>query len=185
MAHAYVAEIVARSPHGPYFLGGHCLGGAVALEIALELEARGATVARLVVLDSIAPPVAGDERLYVDGSPEKLGEAARQLRRILEDVIERTVSASPMLESDTYRRLGEVLRVHTEAAFAYRARPLRASLHVLRTEAMHDVVLENWSRIATAGIARHRVPGDTFSMLRPPHVEAVGRSLGRALEDLA
>ncbi len=44
MAAACVEELLAASPEGPYLLGGHCPGGTVALEIALQLEARGRNV---------------------------------------------------------------------------------------------------------------------------------------------
>src|SRR5262245_33221554 len=57
MATAYVADLLARSAPGPYLLGGHCVGGSVALEMALQLEARGEPVGRLVLLDSMAPPL--------------------------------------------------------------------------------------------------------------------------------
>jgi len=44
-----------RQPHGSYYLGGYCLGGVVAFEIAGQLEAQGEQVALLAVMDRAAP----------------------------------------------------------------------------------------------------------------------------------
>ena len=54
MARAYEAEIRAVAPHGPYLLGGRCLGGIVAFELARRLS-RGDEVGMVAVLDSLGP----------------------------------------------------------------------------------------------------------------------------------
>jgi thioesterase domain-containing protein len=76
-----------------------------------------------------------------------------------------------------------VLRLHIDAGVAYRARPLRAGVDVLRTEGCPAAALEGWTTIAAGGVVQRQIPGDTFSMLQQPHVESVGRSLGSALQD--
>ena len=55
MATAYTADLRAQSPHGPYRLLGHCLGGAIALEVASQLEELGETVDVLAVCDGGLP----------------------------------------------------------------------------------------------------------------------------------
>jgi aspartate racemase len=55
MAAAYVKELRAFQPHGPYFLGGYCFGGDVAYEMARVLEAQRQRVA-LLALMNCAPP---------------------------------------------------------------------------------------------------------------------------------
>ena len=48
--------MIERAKYGPpYMLGGHSLGGWVAFEMALQLEARGHKVGAVVVLDTPAP----------------------------------------------------------------------------------------------------------------------------------
>ncbi|MBE9028854.1 hypothetical protein IQ266_03645 [filamentous cyanobacterium LEGE 11480] len=51
MASHYIQEIQTIQPEGPYFLGGFCLGGTIALEMAQQLQNQGHTIALLVVLD--------------------------------------------------------------------------------------------------------------------------------------
>jgi amino acid adenylation domain-containing protein len=53
MATRYVTEIRKMQPDGPYFLGGHCFGGVIALEIAHQLEEQEAVVGLLVASDAL------------------------------------------------------------------------------------------------------------------------------------
>jgi acyl transferase domain-containing protein/thioesterase domain-containing protein/SAM-dependent methyltransferase len=55
MAAAYVARLVAARPEGPIVLGGYSAGGAIAFEMARQLEQAGRPVARLLLLDANAP----------------------------------------------------------------------------------------------------------------------------------
>lgn len=55
MAAAYVAELRSFQPEGPYFLGGFCLGGLLALEAAEQLTAAGQKVALVMLIQSIHP----------------------------------------------------------------------------------------------------------------------------------
>lgn len=52
MAAYHISEITTVQPHGPYLIGGECLGGVVAFEIAQQLRARGEQVAELVLMDT-------------------------------------------------------------------------------------------------------------------------------------
>jgi thioesterase domain-containing protein len=53
MAALYVGEIQRIQPHGPYFIGGYCLGGTVALEMASQLRAQGEEVGLLALFDTL------------------------------------------------------------------------------------------------------------------------------------
>ena len=52
MAERYLQEIRAVQPTGPYYLGGYCLGGTVAYEMAQRLQAAGEEVALVAMLDT-------------------------------------------------------------------------------------------------------------------------------------
>jgi amino acid adenylation domain-containing protein len=55
IARHYLREVRSVQPHGPYLLGGRCLGGLVAFEMARRLAAAGERVALVAVLDSLGP----------------------------------------------------------------------------------------------------------------------------------
>jgi phthiocerol/phenolphthiocerol synthesis type-I polyketide synthase E len=52
MATHYVNEIQTVQNKGPYMLGGYCLGGSIALEMAHQLQAKGEEVALLALLET-------------------------------------------------------------------------------------------------------------------------------------
>jgi amino acid adenylation domain-containing protein len=47
----YTAQIRTVQPHGPYLLGGLCIGGFIAFEIARKLESEGEQVAHVALID--------------------------------------------------------------------------------------------------------------------------------------
>lgn len=53
MAARYIEEIRKVSPHGPYFLGGHGMGGTIAFEMAQQLYAGGDKVGLLALMDTM------------------------------------------------------------------------------------------------------------------------------------
>ncbi|MBE9068750.1 alpha/beta fold hydrolase, partial [Leptolyngbya cf. ectocarpi LEGE 11479] len=50
-----IKEMRMVQPKGPYLVGGHCLGGAVAFEIAQQLQADGEDIESVVLIDSYRP----------------------------------------------------------------------------------------------------------------------------------
>jgi phthiocerol/phenolphthiocerol synthesis type-I polyketide synthase E len=52
MAACYIEEIRNRQPEGPYYLGGYCMGGGVALEMAQQLLAQGQDVALVAMFET-------------------------------------------------------------------------------------------------------------------------------------
>jgi hypothetical protein len=56
MAAQHCAALRRERPHGPYLIGGYCIGATVAIEVARQLVAEGETVERLFLVD---PPLWG------------------------------------------------------------------------------------------------------------------------------
>lgn len=52
MAAKYIDEIKSVQPTGPYYLGGYCLGGALAYEMAQQLKARGEETALVAMFET-------------------------------------------------------------------------------------------------------------------------------------
>ncbi len=55
MAVSYVREVRMLQPRGPYFLGGWCMGGNIALEMAQQLRRQGEEVGLVVLVQSAHP----------------------------------------------------------------------------------------------------------------------------------
>lgn len=56
MAEFYIEEIKSVQPNGPYFLGGMCLGGIIAFEMAQQLIRSGEKIGFLGLIDPRNPP---------------------------------------------------------------------------------------------------------------------------------
>jgi phthiocerol/phenolphthiocerol synthesis type-I polyketide synthase E len=71
MAARYVQEVQSVQPEGPYFLGGYCMGGTVALEMANQLSAMGQEVGLVACFETYnwinRPPRPRWSRLYSYG----------------------------------------------------------------------------------------------------------------------
>ena len=185
MAEACVDELRAVAPRGPYLLAGHCLGGTVALEIAQRLSARGERIGCLALLDAIAPILADDAVALDDASIAAIHAREPHLRQVFDGLAKRTLESFASLGADVYTGLLTVVTLYVNHSVVYRARGCAAPITLFETLAPDPPDLARWTRIGGAAPARHTVPGDTMSMLRPPHVEAVGRALGQALAGAA
>lgn len=65
MAAYYLQQIRQVQPTGPYYLGGYCMGGDIAYEVARQLQAAGEEVPILTVIDP--PPADLSERASLNG----------------------------------------------------------------------------------------------------------------------
>jgi len=157
----------------------------VALEMAQQLAARGRRVSRLVVMDAVAPRLVGDAVADDPSRRRNLEGLEPALRDVMIGVADRTLASYTALGPGVFERLSDLVARHLDAAFAYRARLCAAPIVVLATEGGDDASCGRWTRIADGGLEQHAIPGDSFSMLRPPHVDTVGRVLGRALDGRA
>ena len=83
LARSSVEAIRRERPEGPYILGGHCYGGVVAYEAALQLMSQGQRVDCLVLFDAATPgypKVHRQWRRYVAKAREiGAGAAARKI----------------------------------------------------------------------------------------------------------
>ena len=52
MAEHYIDEMLQQFPNGPYIIGGYCLGGTIALEMARQLLARGKEIGPVIMLET-------------------------------------------------------------------------------------------------------------------------------------
>ena len=80
MARRYLPEVIATDPTGPYLLGGTCMGGLVAFEMARQLVQRGRPVGLVALLDSPAPPFSGRRSRWHERVLDPLRDTSRILR---------------------------------------------------------------------------------------------------------
>jgi thioesterase domain-containing protein/ubiquinone/menaquinone biosynthesis C-methylase UbiE len=65
LASEYIKAIRVVQPEGPYFIGGFCMGGIIAYEMAQQLYADGQKVAQVVLISSMKPPFLIDDEILI------------------------------------------------------------------------------------------------------------------------
>jgi amino acid adenylation domain-containing protein len=183
-----LVEIRSLQPHGPYFIGGSCIGGVVALEIAQQLSSQGETVAALVLIDSVWPSWGWYLRNQLTGLwhnevlPLKrlFWEAPMRFGTALIDRVKSAVM--PSTEQRVGRQKMRIGRAYLRRTLAYAARSYLGPITYLRCEEQGGRdPMRRWRDLARGGLEIHVVPGDHDTHLRE-HAAATAARLTACLD---
>jgi amino acid adenylation domain-containing protein len=106
IAERYIAEMLLENPNGPYALAGHCLGGMIAVEMAVQLQAMGKKISMLAMFDADAKPL--------------VNEVTVQHNNHLPSLVKRSVSViSTKLKFEIF-----LLMKHPKQALMYKVRKI-------------------------------------------------------------
>ncbi len=209
MASRYVQEIMRHDPHGPYCLGGYCMGGAVALEMAQRLTEMGREVRFLGMFETYNLRAAPQHSFI-------LSEAHNTAQNFAYHVL--NIFAAGQFGDTSFLRekyLVEKRRLFLKARIAFAAMAAGLGLHGtapyhhLRIDAVNEAAhqayvprpyagrialfrpkthytgykdpLFGWGDIAKGGVDVHTLPVYPRGMLVQPFVKQLGQELGRAL----
>ena len=112
IASAYLKEIRTLQSEGPYFLGGFCFGGLVALEAAQQLQAAGQKVALVVMIQTTHPGAPA----FAPGSSSAnrwWHRAAKRIDLERDNLLQRGFGYF----GDRLRRTRDVMQARTQIAF--------------------------------------------------------------------
>ncbi|MYW44272.1 non-ribosomal peptide synthetase [Streptomyces sp. SID161] len=200
MAARYVDVVRERRPNGPYHLAGWSMGGALAVEVAAGLEAAGERVALVALLDSavpgsgepdplLAPAVAlADALPRLDVTAEDTAALRDRLRGLpLPERLKLLVSwaeerGARVLPSEALLRQAELAERHERLVLAHRPSVVDAPLTLWWARDRLRAQRTSWARQTRGGVREEAtLPGNHFTLLRPPHVAEVAQRLAAAL----
>jgi amino acid adenylation domain-containing protein len=184
MAREFARELRAVQPNGPYRLGGHCIGGIAALEVAQVLLEQGEEVQLMIFLDVERPSTVGSLlsdlyflRMRLNHMLDVLSEivhAGRQRGAIIRSLIRRKLHETDSFYQSkvAYRR-----QLYTHKPKRY---PGRITLIVNEQEArrQHDL---GWIGFAQQGLDVWTVPGDHATVLKV-YGQDVAQAILRSME---
>ena len=205
----YVAEIRTVQPSGPYNLGGFCLGGAIALEMARQLRAAGDEVAPVVMIqtehhdyidagratlrrrllhrpmDRLAYELSEITRL--DG-PQRSRYLSRKARGLVE-IARVNVSGDPGVEGDRPQRgvhTRAVASTYRAAFWRYRPLPYDGPSLVVRAAAqprgLPDDPLLGWGPVLQGDVEAVTIEGAHHrTIMHEPAIGAVASVIEAAL----
>jgi amino acid adenylation domain-containing protein len=112
IAEAYIEEIRSLQPEGPYYVGGFCFGGLLALEVAQQLSHAGEEVALVAMIQTIHPAAA---RFRPDTNPLQRWwyRAVKRIDLERENLVYRGKSYI----SERVRRVWNTVSARTQIAF--------------------------------------------------------------------
>ena len=123
MARVYLADLRQFQPEGPYLLGGACMGGAVAFEMAQQLVAAGERVDLLALIEPSRRPV---DDLGAPPRKRSLGAAWRtQIHSVLQPVV--------FFWTGVIRHLREIKQLEMNERYFY----IREKLGIVREMILH------------------------------------------------
>jgi amino acid adenylation domain-containing protein len=204
MASRYVREIRLLQPEGPYFLGGHCLGGLIAFEMAQQLHAQGQRVALVALMDSFAP--SGKQRsrgrvplrhrverslaltrLHVEnlrllGWQERLSYLEVKFSRLLYKIY-MSVGTSWLLAAQARRR---ILAAGVRALRNYNPKVYPGALTLFRAtelpRGLREEPQNRWVKLAGGGLEVHLIPGYFSQTVYEPRVRVLAEKLTVCLD---
>jgi len=206
MAADYIKEIRELQPEGPYYLGGYCMGGTIAFEMAQQLLKQGQTIGLLAMFDTYSSWLFAPKthiRLYqrlqqiafhtgnflqadMQGKKkfimEKIREAIRRSQRRYNIFVSRIAYACH-LRVDKPLILME--KINDNAAFIYKPSPYPGRVALFRpcrAYAGYDDPLYGWGNGLTAGVAVFQLSSYPAGMLLEPFVEELAEKLKVCLE---
>jgi thioesterase domain-containing protein/acyl carrier protein len=201
MARHYIDEMRSVQPTGPYFIGGYCLGGPVAYELARQLREQGDSVALLVMFDSFRPGYPKLKRFM----PPPVFDALHRLR-ILAFHFTTTLrlgvgkgtaylveTAQRGLAGTAGRLLGRVEPLAMtktalmEAYLAYDAAPYPGRVILLRATRLplgiQDAPSMGWAGFAEAGLEIEEMPLYYTTELSGRNVEILAERLKARIDE--
>jgi thioesterase domain-containing protein len=179
LAEVYVRAIIAVQPEGPYALGGYCFGGLIAVEMARQLEVRGAVVAKLVLIDTDLPKPFAASWIVRLARALKRGELATRLRRHLGRRRAPGDELGQHEESDLAVAPGSALAI-TAARLAqlqshHRPSPYAGPATVVLRAGKRDE--PGWTRFLPGVTEIRRVDVSAGELLRSPSLDQIARLL--------
>jgi phthiocerol/phenolphthiocerol synthesis type-I polyketide synthase E len=209
MAALYVKEMRKVQRSGPYFLGGYCLGGTIAFEMAQQLRLRGQEVALLALFDTLNwykvpfPSIWGEsyhqaERLvfhaanflsldYADKA-KFFGEKVKVLRSRLPvwwGMLLGKLSRSSSSGKSRSRVLGNIWRANDRAGFDYAPKPYPGVITDFRPVRQYRKCRKpglKWDHLAQGGQEVVVLPVYPAGMLLEPFVNHLATALRRSMD---
>jgi amino acid adenylation domain-containing protein len=207
MATHYLKEIRAVQPEGPYFLGGVCLGGTIAFEMAQQLHQVGERVALLALIDSYRPgPIEylpkdqqkslaflvdfhignlfmRSPRERLDYAREKLSNLSVRLARVSRKLPERMFGVGSVTSIETTLRSVFAANAQGERFYNPQFYPGKITLlwsSATTTRSFMDRRL-HWGELAGAGFEVQAIPGDHMTMIEEPYVNVLAGKLQQSI----
>jgi thioesterase domain-containing protein/acyl carrier protein len=209
MASLYIKEIQAVQPQGPYFLGGYCLGGTIALEIAQQIYAQGQEVALLALWETYNWANVQAKSLFdkvysqmqriefhirnflLLNNNEKLTfikektDAVKDRKKVWAGMIAAKLGKRIQSSNGHNLLLYRLWNVNDHAAVNYVPKVYPGRISHFRPTKEYSRFADpkaNWDELAAGGVETYRLPVYPAGMLVEPFVGLLGKNLRECIQ---
>lgn len=198
MAAHYVKLLREFQPEGPYYLGGWCFGGNVALEMAQQLVAQGQKVALLALFETWAhPPPVTNLRYYTHRFACLLGLGPHALARYAKRNLLRIfrINSAPDPDAGEFefsatqqgplKNREHVYKINLAATRKHKSRHYPGTITLFNGTyyQSHDILSPQSGFMTLAdGVETHLIPGSHRSVIKEPSVRILAEKLKTCLE---
>jgi amino acid adenylation domain-containing protein len=188
MAEAYLDEIRRIQPRGPYLLGGRCIGGIVAFEMARRLARRREAVPLLVILDTlIAPTRRRVDWISADEIEQAIAWSLKGAWLRLKAALSALHARRPVREVPnplSGARFDVVAEANLLARKRYRYRPYAGRTLLFRSRDVHYWKYLQWKRVCKGkgNLRSVFLRCSHLEILHTPMVERVTRRICQELD---
>jgi thioesterase domain-containing protein len=185
MAADYITQMQAIQPTGPYHLLGYSLGGIIAHEIAVQLQAMGEQVANLVIGDAYPPRPRPEGETEDQDRPPRPGEPSdrdpsppseeERMARTLDLVRREAGRILGAISDEEMLRLAELFHRGTVLLDAHEFSRYDGNMLLLvATQGRRDddPIAEPWEAFVTGVISQAPLPCSHSDLLTPEMLEA-------------
>lgn len=195
-AAGYVEEMISFQREGPYLLGGFCLGGLLAFEMARQLTMHGRHVALLALIET---------RMAVDGESAnghdlvvrainswrrthnqitnlfllERGTRWSYVQRQVRKVTSRRSKAFSGIEQKNVQRTADMVSRYSPQTYEGRVTLFRGQEQPHRTDPTPD---SGWGTLARGGVEIHEIPGYSQNILFSPRARILAQELRACLD---
>jgi amino acid adenylation domain-containing protein len=205
MASAYIKEIRAVQPQGPYFLGGYCFGGKVAFEMAHQLRAQGQEVSLLAMIDAIAPGYSTKlpwrqrrmaqiafhwrnfEKLETKEKIDYVTAKGKIASARVGDLAKAIAAKACLNLGLTVPSTLQGLLKPRRALKPYNAKVYAGKIDIFAPTESHSGYFRfephmGWNRLTAGGLDSHPVPGKVAAIIMEPAVKVLAEKLKSCIE---
>ncbi len=201
MAAGYVREMRALQQEGPYLLGGHSMGAAVAFEMARQLDAAGQRIGVLALMDGEAQSAnglldtlmlvcdtfeLGIGRAELEAVPDHakmdhvMRKSKKRFARVLEIAYDLDILPRGFRTRDAEQFMARIAS-NIDLALRYRLQPLAQPAVLFTAEVASEntppVNIDLWRAYTPGGLTVIPVPGNHLTLVKRPHATVLAARL--------